>query len=110
MPANPGARSLCFAYGLSGACALAYQVVWYHAFVDTLGVASTTFLVVLCAFIGGLGLGSASSSRCFRLLSRLNSDHGLRNYGLVELLLTLSALLLLLLTRLPVASLFGDFP
>jgi spermidine synthase len=110
MPATPGARALCFAYGLSGAFALAYQVVWYHAFVDSLGAASTTFLVVLCAFIGGLGLGAASSSRFFRVLSRLSSDHGLRNYGLVELLLTLSALLLLLLTRLPLAPLSGGFP
>lgn len=110
MTASPGPRVLCGAYGLSGACALAYQVVWYHAFVDGLGAASTTFLVVLCAFIGGLGLGAASSSRFFRLLSRLTSDRGLRSYGLVELLLTLSALVLLLLTRLPAASRPGGFP
>ncbi len=110
MTASPGPRALCWAYGLSGACALAYQVVWYHAFVDGLGAASTTFLVVLCAFIGGLGLGAASSSRFFRVLSRLTSDRGLRSYGLVELLLTLSALVLLLLTRLPAASRPGGFP
>ena len=107
MSAQPGPKAVGLAYGVSGACALGYQVVWYHAFVDGLGAASTTFLVVLCAFIGGLGLGSASSSRFFRLLARLTGGHGLRNYGLAELLLTLSALVLLLLTSLPVASALG---
>lgn len=106
--AGLGPRTLCIAYGLSGACALAYQVVWYHAIVDGLGATSTTFLVVLCAFIGGLGLGSTTSARFFRLLSRLTSDHGLRSYGFVELLVTFSALVLLLLTRLPAASLLGS--
>ena len=110
MRLEPSPRAVCTAYAISGACALAYQVVWYHAFVESLGAASTTFLVVLCAFIGGLGLGAASSSRFFRLLSRATLDHGLRSYGLVELLLTLSALSLLLLTRLPASSLLGPFP
>lgn len=110
MTAPPGPRTVCVAYGVSGACALAYQVVWYHAFVESLGAASTTFLVVLCAFIGGLGLGAAASSRFFRLLGRAASDDGLRSYGLAELLLTLSALSLLLLTRLPAASLLAGIP
>ena len=110
MSALPGPRTVCLAYAVSGACALAYQVVWYHAFVDSLGAASTTFLVVLCAFIGGLGLGSAASSRFFRLLARATSDHGFRSYGLVELFLTLSALALLLLTRPPAGTLAGAFP
>jgi spermidine synthase len=110
MTPPPGARVLCVAYGVSGACALAYQVVWYHAFVESLGAASTTFLVVLCAFIGGLGLGAVASSRFYRLLARRTGGHGVRNYGLTELGMTLLALGLAALTRLPVSALAGEEP
>lgn len=103
-------RTLVTAYAVSGACALAYQVVWYHAFVDQLGASGTTFLVVLCAFIGGLGLGARFSTSFYRWLASRFGEHGLRNYGRTELLITLAALGLFWLCRLPLRPFLGGFP
>ncbi|HEX2758089.1 MAG TPA: hypothetical protein VHP60_06290, partial [Thermoanaerobaculia bacterium] len=61
-------RGIGPAYALSGACALVYQVVWMHAFTERFGASGTTFLVVLCAFIGGLGLGAVLSKRTYAAL------------------------------------------
>src|SRR5262245_2316826 len=96
---EPGEVRLGFPYALSGACALVYQVVWYHAFEDQLGAAATTFLVVLCAFIGGLGLGAVCARRVYERAAARIGGHGLKNYGRTELLVTLSALVLLGSTR-----------
>lgn len=94
-------RGLGLAYAVSGACGLLYQVVWYHALVEELGAAGTTYLVVLCAFIGGLGLGSLASERFYRIFEARFGGHGLANYGRTELLVTLAAFALFFLTRPP---------
>lgn len=107
---EPGEVRLGIPYGISGACALIYQVVWYHVFEEHLGASQTTFLVVLCAFIGGLGLGAISSRKFYGWLSGKIGGHGLRNYGRTELAITLSALVLTGLTQLPLAALVGHFP
>ncbi len=98
------------AYALSGAAALAYQIVWYHALVDALGASGTTFLVVLCSFIGGLGLGSFLSPRVYRFLERQTGRRGLVHYGRTELVLTLAALLLMALVSTPLRGVLGELP
>lgn len=103
-------RPVVVAYALSGAAALTYQVVWYHAIVDLLGASATTFLVVLCSFIGGLGLGAIAARRVGAWLDAKTGEPGLPNYGRIELVMTLAALVLLLLTRLPLSALVGSFP
>jgi predicted membrane-bound spermidine synthase len=103
-------RGLGLAYALSGACALVYQVVWTHLFTEELGASGTTFLVVLCAFIGGLGLGAVASDRVYRVVEARVGGRGLRNYGRTELLVGLVSAALALLTRLPLARLLGPFP
>ena len=103
-------RGLGPAYALSGACALVYQVVWTHLFTEELGASGTTFLVVLCAFIGGLGLGAVASNRVYRAVEARFGGRGLRNYGRTELLIGLVSVALSLLTRLPVGRLLGPFP
>jgi spermidine synthase len=103
-------RSLGPAYAVSGACALVYQVVWTHLFTEELGASGTTFLVVLCAFIGGLGLGAVASDRVYRAVEIRLGGRGLRNYGRTELLVGLVSAALSLLTRLPVGRFLGAFP
>lgn len=44
-------------YLLSGFVSLIYQVCWYRYFVDKLGANNITFVLVLCGFVGGIGLG-----------------------------------------------------
>ena len=109
MSASPD-RLPSVAYAVSGACALVFQVVWYHAFTEQFGASGTTFLVVLCSFIGGLGLGSLASKRFYAALERRFGGHGLRNYGRTELAVAFAALVFFGLTRLPPTSLFGSFP
>jgi len=111
--AQPGEaipRLLPAAYAVSGACALTLQVVWYHAFVDHFGASATTFLVVLCSFIGGLGLGSVASERLFAWIERTFGPGGLERYGYTELAVAASAVLLFALSRVPAAILVGSFP
>jgi len=103
-------RSLIAAYALSGACALVFQVVWYHALVDRLGASATTFLVVLCAFIGGLGLGAVLSERAYQRFESRWGGHGLKNYGRTELAITAAVLLLFVFTEIPAGRLLGTHP
>ncbi len=103
-------RGLGIAYALSGSCALVYQVVWTHLFAEELGASGTTFLVVLGAFIGGLGLGAVSSDRVYRAVEARFGGRGLRNYGRTELLVGFVSAALVLLTRLPLKPFLGSFP
>ncbi len=43
---------------LSGTCALVYEIVWMRAFTPVFGLSIYATTAVLCAFMGGLGLGS----------------------------------------------------
>jgi predicted membrane-bound spermidine synthase len=53
----------CAAALVSGFAALVYQVAWTQALVLTLGTTVQAFTVILAAFILGLGVGGALSSR-----------------------------------------------
>jgi len=103
-------RELGFAYALAGGFALIYQLAWYHAFVDQLGAQGTTFVLVLCGFIGGLGAGALASSAVFGWLERRTGERGLRNYGRIEMLIALSVMLLHALGGLSLGRLLGSFP
>jgi len=103
-------KQVLWAYALSGGCSLVYQLVWYHYFVDFLGATGTTFLIVLCSFIGGLGLGAMVSQPVMARLSRLFHLTSLRLYGLVELLITAATVALIVCTRLSLEQLVGNAP
>ena len=103
-------RITCLFYCLSGFVSLAYQVAWFRIFVDRFGSTNLTFGLVLCNFIGGLGVGALASERvCDSLGRRLRIDHPLRLYGLIELLIAVSVLLTALTTLIPPAA-WGHFP
>ncbi len=85
-------------------------MVWFRLFDDHFGATALTFALVLCGFIGGLGVGALCSEciaarvgRVFRLTDRL------RIYGAIELLVSLTALLTMAAMAIP-ADLWGGFP
>lgn len=61
---------LYLGYAVSGFLSLGFQVIWFRLFTDRFGATSTSFLVVLVGFIGGLGVGALLSARVGRLLAR----------------------------------------
>src|SRR5262245_39605301 len=54
------ARAVALASGL---CALVYEVVWMRLFTPVFGLSVHASTAVLCAFMAGLGLGSALAPR-----------------------------------------------
>ena len=56
------------AYGISGATAMVYQVLWTRALAIVLGSSIYSFTIILLAFLFGLAAGAAL---CTRLLARL---------------------------------------
>lgn len=97
-------------YALSGFVSLGYQVVWFRVFVDRFGSTNLTFALVLCNFIGGLGLGALLSRPIGERLGRLASlGSPIRRYGALELTVTLLAALTPLSALLP-SGILGSFP
>lgn len=95
----------------SGAIGLGYQVMWFRILADRWGSTNLTFVVVLLAFIGGLGLGALASGVLLRALYRWPRLTGnpLAAVGAIELGIALCACLTLVgnATALQVG---GDFP
>ncbi len=102
-------RGIGAAYALSGACALVYQVVWNHAFTERFGASGTTFLVVLCAFIGGLGLGAVLSKRTYAAFERRFGGRGLKNYGRTEIAIAVSSVVLFAVTKVKIGVRVGGY-
>ncbi|MFT5048995.1 MAG: spermidine synthase [Chlamydiales bacterium] len=107
---NANVKRVYLLYGLSGLVSLSYQVAWFRIYVDWFGSTNLTFAMVLCNFIGGLGVGALVSQPVTGWLSaRLKIRDGLRLYGVVELLVAASVLLLLVARIVP-ANAWGQFP
>ena len=70
-----GVLWLCFV--ISGAAALALEVLWMRSAGLLLGQTATTTATVLAAYIAGLGLGAAMARRLRR--------HPVRAYGILEI-------------------------
>ncbi len=97
-------------YALSGFVSLGYQVAWFRIIADRFGSTNLTFALVVCNFIGGLGVGALVSRRLCRRLANTTGIHDrLRLYGLVELLVTLTVGLTFLAGLVP-SDLWGHFP
>ncbi len=97
-------------YAVSGFVSLGYQVAWFRIFTDWFGSTNLTFALVLCNFIGGLGVGALLSARLTDwFTARLRLDDRLRVYGLMELFVGATVLLTVLAAYIP-ADLWGRFP
>jgi spermidine synthase len=77
--------SVCFL--LSGATGLIYEVLWARMLGLVFGATTIAISAVLCAFMGGLALGSALAARLVWRISR-----PVRAYGLIEVAIGLYAL------------------
>jgi len=73
---------------LSGFAALLYQTVWTRQFAFVFGTADLAVATVLAAYMGGLALGAAVAARWAVVTPR-----PLLAYGLLELVIAVSALL-----------------
>ena len=63
-----GARAVYVAIGVSGACALAAEVIWTRLLSLTFGASVYTFSMILAVFLTGLGLGSAAAAWLARII------------------------------------------
>lgn len=81
--ARPGARFVYITAALSGASALAAEVVWTRLLSLTFGASTYTFSMILAVILAGLGIGSASGAALAR------SGTAGRSLARAQLLLTL---------------------
>ncbi|MBL0171708.1 MAG: fused MFS/spermidine synthase [Gemmatimonadaceae bacterium] len=63
-----GANAVYLAIGLSGACALAAEVIWTRLLSLTFGASVYTFSMILAVFLTGLGIGSATAAWLARIV------------------------------------------
>jgi hypothetical protein len=82
---------------LSGFCSLVYEVIWLRLAMAKFGVTTPMVSIVLSVFMAGLGLGSWGGGALAQRLERAQAATFLRLYGLTELLIGASALLVPLL-------------
>ena len=101
--------ALLATFALSGAAALVYENAWTRALTLVIGMSTYSFTVMLTTFLVGLGVGSFLYARWWG-----NRDVGVASFGLLQLLIALSALATIpLFERLPFLFLrlrhgFGD--
>ena len=97
-------------YCLSGFISLGYQVAWFRLYTDQFGSTNLTFVLVLCNFIGGLGVGALFSRSFTRQIAGMfRLEDRLRLYGTVELLVTATIFFTVVAKLIP-ADLWGTFP
>lgn len=88
-PGLPALRwALPLVYAVSGACSLIYELVWMRQLSLVFGSGFTAVSVVTAVFFAGLAAGGALGSRLSRTALR-----PVRLYGLLELGITIAALL-----------------
>jgi len=63
-----GVRAIYVAIGISGACALAAEVIWTRLLSLTFGASVYTFSMILAVFLAGLGIGSATGAWLARIV------------------------------------------
>ena len=81
---------LLWMYGLSGAAALLYQVVWQRWLVFTIGLSTVSIGIIVAGFLSGLGFGYLGGGR---LADRLSPRKALLVFAAIEAGIVLSALL-----------------
>ena len=91
---NPrlGARWFFAFFFVSGFCSLVYEVVWLRLGMAKFGVTTPMVSIVLSVFMAGLGLGSWAGGRFIRRFDASPARVPLRFYGVLELLIGISGL------------------
>jgi spermidine synthase len=87
-------RVVLFGIGVSGFCALGYEVLWTRALTLSVGTSVYGFAIMLISFLVGIGLGSSAYGLVDRLLrprSPAANDYVI-GFGLVQLMIGATAL------------------
>lgn len=99
--------------GVSGLCALGYEVLWTRILGIVVGASVYGFTVMLMAFLSGIALGSAAHGAWLRLSAERPRENesgttrGVLGFGLVQVAIGASALVVTSLLRdLPAHALF----
>ncbi len=77
---------------ISGFCSLVYEVVWLRLCMAKFGVTTPMVSIVLSVFMAGLGLGSWLGGIIIKRVDAKSLVRPLQLYGLLEILIGLSAL------------------
>lgn len=89
--------------GVSGFCALGYEVLWTRILSIVIGASVYGFTLLLMAFLAGIGLGSASYGLFLRIsgTQRTGTDpmRSVIGFGLVQVIIGVSALFVTLHIR-----------
>jgi spermidine synthase len=75
-------RLIFFAFGLSGAAALIYEVVWTRSLSTVMGSSTYALSTMLAAFMAGLSFGGWLGSRLTSKIKRLDRAFGLCELGI----------------------------
>jgi spermidine synthase len=78
---------------ISGACSLIYEVVWLRLSMARFGVTTPMVSLVISVFMAGFGLGSWAGGKFIGRFDRSPAALPLRLYGVLELLIGLSGLI-----------------
>lgn len=77
---------------VSGFCSVLYELVWLRLTMAQFGVTTAMVSIVLSVFMAGLGLGSWASGKWFAGSGGTSAFPALRLYGLIELLIGVSGI------------------
>jgi spermidine synthase len=77
---------------LSGFCSVLYELVWLRLTMAQFGVTTAMVSIVLSVFMAGLGLGSWASGKWFSRGGANSAFPALRLYGMIELLIGVSGI------------------
>ena len=81
--------------GVSGFCALGYEVLWTRILSIVIGASVYSFTLLLMAFLAGIGLGSAAYGLFLRISGTRHQGRPLRSiigFGFVQVIIGVSAL------------------
>jgi hypothetical protein len=78
---------------VSGFCSILYEIIWLRLAMAAFGVTSAMVSIVLSVFMAGLGVGSWVSGYLIRRYAESMQHSALSFYGLTELLIGFSAIL-----------------
>jgi spermidine synthase len=87
------ARLVLWGIGVSGLCALGYEVLWTRVLSMVVGTSVYSFAIMLVAFLGGIAAGSHASPALARLVRAADAPWrpAVASFGAIQLAIALSA-------------------
>ena len=94
-------RLVLWGIGLSGFCALGYEVFWTRILSIVAGASVYSFTTMLVAFLIGIALGSGGHALCMRLFRSLRESihKSISAFGIVQIIIGITALLVTIYLR-----------